>query len=265
MTDGTRGGLLLVHGNPARESVWDDFRRALPSSRTVAAGTLPGFDGAGRSASECSLTALAESAIGWAADAARFGSLVVVGHSHGGAVALEIARRWPDRVRALVLVASIGARPHLSYRLLRAPFAGLILSGLRVLMERRTLGPLCRKLLRGMARSAFFPARVPSSWLEAEIENGWQRGLPFRAMLHAVRDDPCGQVLRMASSIRAPVLVMHGDQDHIVPHGLGVELASLLPQARFVTVPGAGHMLPLTHHAALVDQILTWERSGFGI
>ncbi len=265
MIDGTMGGLLLIHGNPGRESVWDDIRRALPPARTVAAGTLPGFDGAGRSAPNCSLSALAESAIGWASDSASFGRLVVVGHSHGGAVALEIARRWPDRVRALVLVASIGARPHLSYRLLRAPFAGLILSGLRAVMERRALGALCRMLLRSMARSAFFPAPVPSSWLEAEIVNGWQRGLPFRAMLRAVRDDPCDQVRRMTSSIRAPVLVIHGDQDQLVPHGLGVELASLLPQARFVMVPGAGHMLPLTHHAALVDQILTWERSGFGI
>lgn len=44
-----------------------------------------------------------------------------------------------------------------------------------------------------------------------------------------------------AARVACPVLVLHGDRDGIVPQALGRELAALLPNARFVSVPGAGH------------------------
>lgn len=44
-----------------------------------------------------------------------------------------------------------------------------------------------------------------------------------------------------APRVACPVLVLHGDRDGIVPQALGRELAGLMPNARFVGVPGAGH------------------------
>lgn len=44
-------------------------------------------------------------------------------------------------------------------------------------------------------------------------------------------------------AITAPTLVAHGDADRIVPVENGVELARRIPEARFETFPGAGHLL----------------------
>ncbi|GAX89037.1 alpha/beta fold hydrolase [Effusibacillus lacus] len=38
-----------------------------------------------------------------------------------------------------------------------------------------------------------------------------------------------------------PVLVLHGDHDRLIPDEFGKELASVLPNAQFVSVPRAGH------------------------
>ena len=43
--------------------------------------------------------------------------------------------------------------------------------------------------------------------------------------------------------IAAPTLVVHGDADRVVPYENGVELARRLPNARFETFAGAGHLL----------------------
>jgi 3-oxoadipate enol-lactonase len=45
--------------------------------------------------------------------------------------------------------------------------------------------------------------------------------------------------------IDAPALVLHGDEDLIVPVENGRMLASRLPNARYVELPGRGHNLPL--------------------
>ncbi len=47
----------------------------------------------------------------------------------------------------------------------------------------------------------------------------------------------------MARDIEAPVLVLHGSEDYVVPVAWGQALAQAIPGARFVVVPGAGHGL----------------------
>ncbi|HEY8793082.1 MAG TPA: alpha/beta hydrolase, partial [Gaiellaceae bacterium] len=45
--------------------------------------------------------------------------------------------------------------------------------------------------------------------------------------------------------IEAPTLVLHGDADVVVPVENGRMLASRLPNARYIQLPGLGHNLPL--------------------
>lgn len=59
---------------------------------------------------------------------------------------------------------------------------------------------------------------------------------------------PVGMLLRhpfdnlgKAAQIRIPTLIVHGAMDTIVPHRMGQELSEAIPQARLITVPGAGH------------------------
>ncbi len=48
---------------------------------------------------------------------------------------------------------------------------------------------------------------------------------------------------RRLGDLRMPVLVLHGEDDRLVPVENGRELARLIPHAELVTVPNAGHLL----------------------
>jgi len=56
--------------------------------------------------------------------------------------------------------------------------------------------------------------------------------------------------------IDAPALVLHGDEDLIVPVENGRTLAARLPNARYVELPGRGHNLPLEDPATFNRLVL---------
>ena len=86
--------VLLLHAFPLDERMWEPQRAALEGRELVA----PRLYGRGKT-----MAAMADSIA-----AETEGELVVVGASMGGYCALALARRAPERVRALLLV---GSRP----------------------------------------------------------------------------------------------------------------------------------------------------------
>ncbi len=62
----------------------------------------------------------------------------------------------------------------------------------------------------------------------------------------------------LAPELRVPTLLVHGTRDPEVPDDEARELLSALPDAELVSVPGAGHMLPLTHPDVVVAQVRRW-------
>ena len=99
---GTR--LILVHGTPGSAQGWADYVLNPPSGMEVVALDRPGF---GQSGPEHAVTRLAEQA---AAVVALFPPdcrpAVLIGHSLGGAVVAQVAAEYPERVAAVVLLAS---------------------------------------------------------------------------------------------------------------------------------------------------------------
>ena len=55
----------------------------------------------------------------------------------------------------------------------------------------------------------------------------------------------------LLKAIKAPTLVVHGEDDPLVPLPGGRDTAEHIPGARLMTIPGMGHDLPL----ALVDTL----------
>lgn len=50
---------------------------------------------------------------------------------------------------------------------------------------------------------------------------------------------------RFLSNVQAPILLLHGDRDSVIPHALGEELAAAIRgDKRFVTIPGGDHNDP---------------------
>ena len=180
-------------------------------------------------------------------DALDIGSAHVYGLSMGGMVAQEVALRFPDRVRALVL----GGTTH------GGPQAALPSPAIAVALASRGTPAARRAELAG--RALFTP-----SFREREPE----RVRRYLGHLGRHRASARGLVSHLAAAayhdtrarlgrITAPTLVMHGAQDELTPPANAQLLAQAIPAARLALVPDAGHLYlleqPDVSHALFTD------------
>jgi pimeloyl-ACP methyl ester carboxylesterase len=104
---GTGSAVVLLHGGASDSRDWLGTMAALSRSYSLYAPDLPGF-GQGRIDNNgYYLSDFVEFTLGFI-QAMRLDSLILVGHSLGGRVCLEIALRHPKMVRRLVLIDTAG-------------------------------------------------------------------------------------------------------------------------------------------------------------
>jgi pimeloyl-ACP methyl ester carboxylesterase len=144
----------------------------------------------------------------------------IVGHSHGGRIAIQLAAHHPELVERLVLVDAAGVRAPRTLgwyrRVARAKLAKHVLN--RLGEPGRALG---RRLV-GRSASGDYAATDPA--LRATF-------------VKLVNTDLTGVMGR----IRAPTLLVWGDQDAETPLSDGETMERLIPDAGLVVFEGAGH------------------------
>lgn len=224
--------LVLVHGAGANAHVWAPLAREL-SSFDVVAPSLPG---------RCESAGEAPERAG---DAARWldarldelgvRSAIVLGHSYGGAIAIELALR-SARVEGLVLVAS-GAR-------LRVHPSVIAMAEEAVSSD--------RPMPIGFAFTLGAPRDATEAYALAASRT------PPRATLRDWR--ACDAFDRMSElgRIDRPALVVTGADDVLTPPKYQRYLAEHLPRAQLEIVPGAGHMLPWEKPRELASLVRAW-------
>jgi pimeloyl-ACP methyl ester carboxylesterase len=162
---------------------------------------------------------------------------ILVGNSAGGAIAMQTALQFPQRVQALILVSPAvyggGGVPGWSSWLLRLP-------------QVRRLGPLVVRSLVVRLENA-----LPTAWhdpgtITPEVLAGYKKPLQvdnwdraFWEFLLAGRPLDLGGQL---DGITVPTLVITGDDDTWVPTAQSVRLADELPNAELVVIPNCGHV-----------------------
>ena len=224
--------LLLIQGMSGTHLSWGD----------PFAGALDGFDvvsydhrGIGRSAridTPFSIVDLAEDAAALL-DALGWESAHVLGISMGGMVAQELALRHPERIRTLTLGCTYCGGPGSEL----APQATI---------ERLSAGMLSGD--RELAIRTGFEINVSAAF--AAQDGAYDT---FRAMAKALPAPVPVIMLQMQAiaghdtsarlpTLAAPTLVIHGDQDQMLPVGNGRLIASLVPGARLEILEGVGHM-----------------------
>jgi 3-oxoadipate enol-lactonase len=202
---------LLVHGSGGDHRVW--ARQAARLAGAVAID-LPGHpDGPPLADVEALAEAVARGAGGVPGDR------VLVGHSLGAAVALEVARTRPGLLAGVVAVAS-GARlpvPEWVMDSARDDFPGE-----------------CDRLMAGFFADPAAPMADP---VRAALEDtGRDTLLADYAACRTV--DLRGRL----GDVRIPVLVVAGADDPLTPPWLAEELTRELPLASMIVVPGTRHM-----------------------
>lgn len=161
----------------------------------------------------------------------------VVALSMGGYVALTLALARPELVRSLVLVGTGAGGPERIPRPEHVREAFAAAQGLPLEEYGRATMPYT--FARGWPEAN--PERFEEI-LRARLEHPTPHETIDVHMRACYRYyDEGVQVERVA----APALVVHGDEDLIVPVENGRALAARLPNARYVELPGRGHNLPL--------------------
>ncbi|MFM8376880.1 MAG: alpha/beta fold hydrolase [Phenylobacterium sp.] len=167
---------------------------------------------------------------------------VLAGNSMGGGASWNYALAHPDRLRGLVLVASVGPRPRSEdsappregppavFRIMGNPVGR---AALRSLNPRPLAEPGLKKAY--VDESLVTPALV-DRYVDLALAPG------RREMVLAGRRGPPSASADAVRGVSVPTLVMHGEKDSVVPVGVGQELGRLIPGARLVLYPEAGHV-----------------------
>jgi 3-oxoadipate enol-lactonase len=245
--------LVLLHGQPGSPADWQAVIARLPPQFRAVAPDRPGYRASRRPAG--GFTANAQAVLD-DMDAAGVRGAVLVGHSWGGGVALRAASLAPDRVDAVVLLASVGPGCLTSLDwLLAAPGIGALSS----LIAFRWTPWIARARLAWLRRRhgrPLYPGEAASLqvWADAGAGGGWPLWHTFLAEQRALLRE-LGELEAAAASVRVPVLLIADPADRVVPVKTSHRLAGLLPDSRLILVEGTGHHLPRRAPKAVADAI----------
>jgi pimeloyl-ACP methyl ester carboxylesterase len=245
--------LILVHGLAGAAANWTLLVPALATRHRLLVPDLPGHGGSSPLASAPTLNPFADAV----AELARREDMLpapVVGHSMGGVIALRLALRRPDAVRAVVLAAAAGIstverRARLAFSLVSVTKPARLFAPHRGAIARsRLLRAAVFGYWEVSDTAAFSPLAVESFLsgpaIHTDVETaGW-------ALL---RDDPRADLDRLS----CPRLLLWGARDHMIPVGDGIEYARRL-NAPLRVIPDCGHLLIGERPDACADAILSF-------
>jgi pimeloyl-ACP methyl ester carboxylesterase len=232
--------MLLIHGLVGSSTNWRSSIAGLAQEASVYAIDQLNMGRSQRIAGlDAGLEATADRVAAFM-DALDIAQADIVGHSHGGAVALMLAARHPERVRSLVLFAPANPYSHLDSLLIRVyssplgRLAAFTAPHVPVQLQRYALGRMYGN-----------PARIPDGCLEGYTDSLRVPGT-IRHILAIVRDWVADMValksaLPWVASI--PTLLVWGDRDRAVDPVSAIQLQRILWRSELRIVRGGGHIL----------------------
>lgn len=246
---GTARPVLAMHCSLAHSGAWSGLAERL-SGVTITALDQPGH---GRSADWDGVTEIhgltTRIATVMTEMIGEGGPVDLFGHSFGGTVCLRIALERPDLVRSLTLVEPVifaAAKGHPAY----APF-------------RASHEEVARLLASGDREEA-----------AAQFHAAWGTGEPFASLPDRPRSYILGRIHHIAAqnpvllddaagllrpggleAVTVPVLLVEGGASPPIIDAVNGALSSRLANLQRLVVPGAGHMVPITHPEAVAEAV----------
>jgi 3-oxoadipate enol-lactonase/4-carboxymuconolactone decarboxylase len=221
-------------------ALWDGVVGALAAQHRVLRFDLPGHGISPATIESFTVAELAASVLA-AVDAAGGGPFDYAGISLGGAIGLELALQYPDRVRSLAVICS-GAK------------IGTADGWLERAAQIRASGTPSQ--VQGSSERWFAPGfleRDPSAGSKALETLMDVDDESYALACQALADF---DVTDAVSSIRARTLCVAGELDVPTPPALLAELAEAIPGARQVTIPGVAHLPAYERPDVVADLLL---------
>ena len=229
--------VLMVHGSGPGASGWSNFKHNYPviaaAGYRVLVPDLLGFGYSSMDAGDLSVSAQAD-AMRRMLDGLGIEQVLLVGNSFGGALCIEFQLRWPERVRAMVLMAPGGLEERDVY---------MQMPGIKAMIKAAyTPGGFTMESMRGVfGLQMYDPARVTDEILRERLEVAELQPHGIMARLKVENLRP-----RLAE-ISCPTLTMWGMNDNFCPPSGAQAIATSCSRARVLLLTECGHWVMVEH------------------
>ncbi|HAM36436.1 MAG TPA: alpha/beta hydrolase [Elusimicrobia bacterium] len=253
--EGPRDGIpvVLIHGFPFSQAMWEPQIRALAEEFRVVAYDMRGLGQSGVGDGQYTMELYVDD-LSALLDFLVIERAVLCGLSMGGYVALRMAQREADRVRALVLCDTRSQADADEAKLGRAAAIRAIKQG----------------GLAGFAEDFVGKVFAPASLAGAAAARRQSAVSTIRSIIAASQPlGVCGALLAMAgrtdttgtlAGIRVPALVLVGEHDALTPPAQARALAAAIPGSEMSVIAGAGHLSSLENPEEFNQRLLGFLR-----
>jgi 3-oxoadipate enol-lactonase len=233
--EGSGPPVVLLHGYPLDRSMWEPQVRALSSRYQVIAPDLRGLGASSLgSVQDSSMDLMADDVRALLDRIAVRGPVVLGGLSMGGYVVFAFVRRYPDRVRALILADTRATADSEEGRRSR-------LELIERIEREQSAQPLFEVQFPKLMASANYQREDLVARVRAMINRAGPPGLA--AAQRGIADRPDSTPL--LSQIKCPTLIIVGEHDAFTPPSDSRAMHSAIKGSELLEVPAAGHLAPL--------------------
>jgi pimeloyl-ACP methyl ester carboxylesterase len=249
-TEGAGPPLLLLHGLGFDHRAWAAAAPFLAGHFRLIIPDLPGF-GRSRTAlwdgSPDSLNRLAAGLL----TATQAVPAFVAGSGLGGTLALTLAARYPERVRAVIAIGAPGPQ------IWPATTQGRLIRAIRGIPGALDLGArfLANSQARWLLRDSFVTG-TPLPDQIATVAQVLRDPVSRQVLVRALRRlDEWNLALRQLGGVRVPALLVWGELDALYGLLAAERLRQTIPGAQLISIAGAGHALAAERPADLAALI----------
>jgi 3-oxoadipate enol-lactonase len=244
--------LLLITGLCGDVVSWKKAVPLLDKSHTVITLDNRGVGKTEYPREQFTMETLADDAAGLL-DALNIEKAHVLGASMGGNIAQSVFFRHPEKVKTLTLMSTYMRRPERSSVGIDAM--------INTVREGSSIETFLMMMQAWCLTNASFRGR--ENVCMNERRGSRERDL---SLVEGIARQKCAldrfDSRDRVSSINVPTLVIHGNEDIMVPQRFGEELARSIPNARLVLLDGCGHMIAPDRYAAVLLEFLRGNTIG---
>jgi 3-oxoadipate enol-lactonase len=245
--------ILFLHAFPLNRSMWEGEITALLQEERYRLVALD-WRGFGESDVSTDVSTMEMFADDVAAlmDTLGMQNAILCGLSMGGYAAFAFLRKYPQRVKRLILADT---RPGADTAEARA--------------NRENVA----RLAETQGAEAIADLQIPKLISEYTHQHHLEVEMRLRQMINAATAQGIaaasrGMALRhdstdLLATITCPTLVLVGEHDALTPPAVAQDYAAKIPQAQFVTIPYAGHLSNLEQPQAFLQAVSGFLRSEF--